>query len=1665
MRTLTPKSKRKPLRPKGVFDLEIQPGDRLYFVGEDCELYRGEQCLGRYGYHWEDELTKAVQRTQLALVEGEERPVKGPNVTSMKPEAKAPKAPKAPPKPEEQPQTGERWITIHPNKDNPDSYVRVKIRQHPDGTASVIAGAGGKLNQLRLTKLRSPEEWKERAAERKQKRLEKEEKRRAELSEGDRQAEDDETTQAREYHRGERHRNAKATLDAYQEAGLDHGLTPEHLAALDTPASADTDPEEAKQVEALAREAVQKAAAIQKAYEQRLVQDHDARAAAKLGDESLEGLGNPLQQDIDHTAYGTDGDTISNLTQLPNGQWLVTGGDKADATFDTWQEAAKYHLGNVNEYDGTAGDRSQPDDFYNPKLWVANPDGVDFSPQLAGQMAALALQRKEIDRSDKAAGKAIKKKMPWKREQGFDIGGVSGIDDQAAIAQLDQDAKTIEDALTHGKLLDMAGLLDPQAMAKHLQTGGMAQLGEIASDVLKVAQVDPAIIAQMGHDEAAKLIAYQIRQAVGDREYQAIAAAQAAHHGQWSTEYANQVIAENQPRLDALRDIHRRMQEIEAAKDGDYTADQLIELDTLSYQSETLQKSLQQSIGTALGQLQASAAMTLALESKPRSLRFAVKGSHGDVADVPGLLSTDDSPSIWSSYGLTAEDFSLEDGPDGQLVSIEPSGMEKLATATYNPEDRDAYEEAIAIKRGAYDEDGFTPAGFAYRPESTFTDVRAEAQQFDTTFNYQPEMDDAGVEQAIKQYLGARVANGDDPLSVRRDLFSPELYLNLGLNQDDALRVNGAVQAMDLKLFGKDAPGQAQIRNAYQELGDQAAAAQRSARATDDLQALHSQNLNTDTAKEAAHRALAAMPMARAVLKPMDQLSTQERKYLRDYAITEVMGETLEAPAKKEATPEEDVPQTGSLFDLGSYDEPGDKPANDYREPSQWDRFCRIMGGEQKAYDAIRDRLKGNFYSRFASAYSAIEGKPLLTGSQTLTHVDRLAAASLPPEERDELLAHLRSLDQSEMAQARNRQGGKFAVEMDDWLDKYHELKGKDRQLGLLTTETERQGVDNTQWQRTTLGTQAEQDLNDALQSVLPGFEQVNSAVNIYPEVRWNGGFVAHQRGLKLLERQKKIGMHYSAGSGKTSGMLGAFTHLHSQGKVTRTLVAVPSGILGQAVGECATFLEPGQYSYSANIGWDREKRLEALRNPDMQLHFTTRESLASDLLHLVEKHTGIGAEDFQNTDARSEDDRRSLLLTALQKEGIDPSSLLFSVDEAHDLSRRQGVSPSRRSLVLDALAYHSAYHINATGTPLKNDASEIADFLQKVGAPEVKDVSAFMARYGKNTQASRRSLQRLVAKYAYAIAVKPTTKDGQELSMRMEQPKIALSDHQKTQRAELLKHYDTLQAWREQELPKVMAAKRERGDNSPLNTKDLAHAWEDEGVRAAIAVLSPESYGKLDDATKQVKAGGQLLGASALKYAALSRLYHQTDYANNGKAQHVVKMAAQAKADGKPMVIFAASAQAAQMLRNQLAKEGHRVGYIDGTLGPAEKDKERLRFSPVAGEDAETDILVTTDAAQTGLNLQRGKLLVHYDIPLTQKAWDQRSARIYRRGQTDDVDVHTLVADAPEDAIALARMQRKGSDSELFQGADATQGHAELLDDTGLAAAIAEFMQEDDPG
>lgn len=60
------------------------------------------------------------------------------------------------------PKAGQRWITVHPNGHD-STGVPVLIQEHPDGTARIIGGAGGKLTHLILHGVGSKEEHDARA--------------------------------------------------------------------------------------------------------------------------------------------------------------------------------------------------------------------------------------------------------------------------------------------------------------------------------------------------------------------------------------------------------------------------------------------------------------------------------------------------------------------------------------------------------------------------------------------------------------------------------------------------------------------------------------------------------------------------------------------------------------------------------------------------------------------------------------------------------------------------------------------------------------------------------------------------------------------------------------------------------------------------------------------------------------------------------------------------------------------------------------------------------------------------------------------------------------------------------------------------------------------------------------------------------------------------------------------------------------------------------------------------------------------------------------------------------------------------------------------------------------------------------------------------------------
>jgi len=82
-------------------------------------------------------------------------------------------------------------------------------------------------------------------------------------------------------------------------------------------------------------------------------------------------------------------------------------------------------------------------------------------------------------------------------------------------------------------------------------------------------------------------------------------------------------------------------------------------------------------------------------------------------------------------------------------------------------------------------------------------------------------------------------------------------------------------------------------------------------------------------------------------------------------------------------------------------------------------------------------------------------------------------------------------------------------------------------------------------------------------------------------------------------------------------------------------------------------------------------------------------------------------------------------------------------------------------------------------------------------------------------------------------------------------------------------------------------------------------------------------------------------------------------------------------------------------------------VVMIHGSLGREDRRKAQEAFA----QDKEVQILVATDAAGEGINLQRAHLMINYDLPWNPNRIEQRFGRIHRIGQTEVCHLWNLVA------------------------------------------------------
>jgi len=95
-----------------------------------------------------------------------------------------------------------------------------------------------------------------------------------------------------------------------------------------------------------------------------------------------------------------------------------------------------------------------------------------------------------------------------------------------------------------------------------------------------------------------------------------------------------------------------------------------------------------------------------------------------------------------------------------------------------------------------------------------------------------------------------------------------------------------------------------------------------------------------------------------------------------------------------------------------------------------------------------------------------------------------------------------------------------------------------------------------------------------------------------------------------------------------------------------------------------------------------------------------------------------------------------------------------------------------------------------------------------------------------------------------------------------------------------------------------------------------------------------------------------------------------------------------------------------AERIRTMLGR-AESVVTIHGGLSREERARAQESFS----QDKDVQILVATDAAGEGINLQRAHLMVNYDLPWNPNRVEQRFGRIHRIGQTEVCHLWNLVA------------------------------------------------------
>jgi SNF2 family DNA or RNA helicase len=325
----------------------------------------------------------------------------------------------------------------------------------------------------------------------------------------------------------------------------------------------------------------------------------------------------------------------------------------------------------------------------------------------------------------------------------------------------------------------------------------------------------------------------------------------------------------------------------------------------------------------------------------------------------------------------------------------------------------------------------------------------------------------------------------------------------------------------------------------------------------------------------------------------------------------------------------------------------------------------------------------------------------------------------------------------------------------------------------------------------------------------------------------------------------------------------------------------------------------------------------------------------------------------------------------------------LVVADEAHRLKNARSASARL------ARALRTRYMLLLTATPIENRLSDLFQLVSLVRPGLLGSAAEFRAHYGRGDGAQVRN----VASLQLAL---------RELMVRHRRSEITVM------------------------LPRRLAE----------TIRVAPDAQEAELYRAISERVRDQARDAPTSRLLALRSIQQLAGSSPWACAAsLAKLgwgdlaQQAASVSSTAKAAALLELLRRHGARGEKVVVFTAFRRTLHALEELLVDHDVDAAVYHGSLARAEKDAAVARFA-----DA-TPVLLSTEAAGEGRNLQFCHVMVNFDLPWNPMKIEQRLGRIHRIGQQHDVQLTNLVSRGTVEARLLDVLQSKINLFELVIG------------------------------